>query len=251
MPLLCYNATRRAATRRNSPKQVMTAMTTDAFYPAQPDDATRLCRKCGAWKPANDGRKWHGRQCPDCRAAYQAAYYVANAEKLRAYSTAYYAANRDALLAAQRPRDAAYRAAHPDRMRAKEKRRYAAHREEMLAKAAAYYAANREELRDKKSAYNLSEAGKAASRRNSRKRRADKHNAVCVHGRGCHSRAAELMPRQCATPGCRKRRPAADHIIPLSKGGKDCRHNLQPLCKQCNSRKAARLVDAVTTGYLL
>ena len=179
-------------------------MTTAESYPN--DDAFRKCGKCGELRPTDDGRRWHRRQCPDCRAACQVAY---NAE---------------------------YRAANADKERARHK---------------AYRAANADKVRARYKAYCQTEAGKQSMRRRSRNRRAVKQNAVCAHGPNCFDNAARLMPRKCATPGCRRRRPEADHIIPLAEGGLHCRHNLQPLCKSCNSAKSARLVDAAATGYLL
>ena len=185
---------------------------TTAFYANDSD--FRKCSGCGELKPANDGRKWMRRQCPDCVVAYKAAYYAANRDKRRAY--------------------------------------LAANREAVRAQNAARYAANRVAVRAYQKAYRQSEAGKQATRRSDRKRRAVKRNAICVHGVGCFDAAAAMMPARCATPGCRRRKDIQpDHIQPLAQGGLDCRHNLQPLCGHCNRRKQARLVDAAATGYLL
>ena len=196
------------------------------------DGAFRKCSKCGELRPTDDGRRWNRGWCPDCRKAYNAAHY---------------AANRDKALA----RAKAAREANPDKVRAYQADYRAAHRTQNRAYSAAYYAVHRDKWRGYNVAYNATDAGKDAMRRAGRNYRARKAAAICVHGAGCFDDAARMMPARCATPGCRRRRPDADHIIPLAQGGLDCRHNLQPLCHSCNSRKRDRLVDAQATGYLL
>lgn len=38
-------------------------------------------------------------------------------------------------------------------------------------------------------------------------------------------------------------RIALDHVVPVSKGGENSLKNLQPLCKRCNSKKHAKIID--------
>lgn len=46
----------------------------------------------------------------------------------------------------------------------------------------------------------------------------------------------ERFDQKCVYCGLSKKL-TIDHIIPLSKGGKHCAENIQPLCHSCNSRK--------------
>ena len=76
-----------------------------------------------------------------------------------------------------------------------------------------------------------------------RKRRASKLNApgggftnaqfneLCTQAGGRCLACGEIHPL------------TADHIVPLSKGGRDAIDNIQPLCRTCNSSKGTKATD--------
>jgi 5-methylcytosine-specific restriction endonuclease McrA len=48
---------------------------------------------------------------------------------------------------------------------------------------------------------------------------------------------------QCLCCGRNDLKLTADHVIPLSRGGSNGIHNIQPLCQSCNGRKGTKTVD--------
>lgn len=48
---------------------------------------------------------------------------------------------------------------------------------------------------------------------------------------------------KCLACGRQNIKLTVDHVIPLSKGGKNSIDNIQPLCKSCNSQKGAKQTD--------
>lgn len=53
-------------------------------------------------------------------------------------------------------------------------------------------------------------------------------------------RAAEMRNRPCTY--CGKDGGTVDHVIPLSRGGKDHWTNMVPCCEPCNSEKSNKLL---------
>ena len=91
-------------------------------------EVSRLCPHCGtAFKPASGKQRYCGSKC------YQAAYKVANRDRIAKRHAVHRAANREKLT----KRSAAYNAAH---------------RDAIAKRRAAYYAANREKFAEAKRA---------------------------------------------------------------------------------------------------
>ena len=198
-----------------------------------PAAEVRKCSKCGEQREWDGGKGWHRRQCPECQLEYRRQRYAANAD-------------------AMRERSRQYRAANPDAVREGNRRYQAANRDALREYLRQYRAVNPDAFRGYYRRYRA--ANPEVRRKVARNRRARKANAVCPHGRGCFHQAIGFLPQRCAVPGCRKRKGLeADHIVPLSGGGLDCRDNLQLLCRHHNRSKgtAAQTAWAQRNGRLL
>ena len=187
------------------------------------------CVKCGAVDRYKDGK------CKACSVARNAAYYDANAEKIKATGFAYCVLNRDK----RRAYAATYRAANPEIVKAKIAEWYAANTEKMAAYFVAYRAANREKANARTAAWR--QANPAARRINEQNRRARKVAAGGVLSKGLSVKLFTSQKGKC--PCCKQ--PLGDdhhldHVMPLALGGTNTDDNMQLLRKRCNLQKQAK-----------
>jgi len=93
--------------------------------------------------------------------------------------------------------------------------------------------------------YRATEKGLQTGRQARRRSRARKAEAEGTHTFTEFLVLCEAAEGRCL--GCGKEVPLTeDHIMPLALGGSDDISNIQPLCKSCNSRKGAKIVDFQT-----
>lgn len=225
--------------------------------------------------------------------AQQAEYYIANAEKLKAKQNAYYASNREAAADYGRTRrelDAAYLSELRKANRTKNhsaiiagQRKWALlNKEKKSASDRAYYASNRHDVLSRVSAYRLKNAEKISLRRSAvylekrdyfleksrqwaksnpearlahgANRRARNRNSAGTHSPSDIASLMSLQKGRCAVCHCGIRiRRHVDHVIPLSRGGRNDKQNLQLLCPTCNMSKHAKdpISFMQSRGYLI
>jgi 5-methylcytosine-specific restriction endonuclease McrA len=184
-------------------------------YQGKPADALVECSGCRSQKTADQFYR-NERMCKPCRKARAAATYnpVYAAEHQRSYRAAHPTATRD------QGRRAYTR--NPERFRVNSRSYYREHREERQAKSRAWFKAHPLENRLYVQSYR--------SRRNGKVSRQDVRRML-----------ARFLGR-CAY--CGAAATTIDHVIPLSRGGRNTIGNLLPACGPCNwSKHDAYLVE--------
>lgn len=196
-------------------------------------DGMKWCYKCNEWKPLirfypdpryRDGYKG---ECKDCRNLIAKEWYKnhPNPERNREYGRRWRQNNLER--ARLRERERARR--NPDKVRAYQRRNYLNHRESHLRRNREWRQANLEKAR-------LSSQVRMAHYL------ARKHGAEGTFSVDEWRAIRDYYGNKCLA--CNEQRPLTiDHIVPLSKGGRNDTSNLQPLCNKCNSAKWNRTID--------
>lgn len=216
----------------------------------------KTCTKCKIEKPKSefnkdskraDGLQYH---CKACNAAYR----LANKERIRAYLAEYREVNKEAVRAGK----AEYRLRNRERINKKSAAYWMANKEKLNEYKAKYTEANREKIRKYRADYYASK--KDEFRKNgarhyaenketyiqyARDRRAIKRNAEGRHTAADITRIFEHQRGLCVNCHTKlfksgKQKFHVDHIIPLAKGGSNWPSNLQCLCPTCNLSKGAK-----------
>ena len=116
-----------------------------------------------------------------------------------------------------------------------------AHKKEKSEYNKKYTEEHREKKAEYDKEYNQTDKGRTAYRKSRQKRRAQKtenehedydFEAICA-------KYGDI----CVGCGCADQPLTVDHVIPISKGGADAAHNIQPLCQSCNSHKGTKTID--------
>ena len=112
-----------------------------------------------------------------------------------------------------------------------------AHPEEARAHARNWVKNHKQQSREALKRWRAANPFKAAAQSN--RRRARKQQAVGTYT----GEEFAALGSICLCCGCNDTPMTADHVIPLSKGGRNDIINIQPLCRPCNSSKGTKSTD--------
>ena len=166
------------------------------------------------------------------RRAYQAAYYDAHRDEVRAKRAAWYVAHRDELM----PKHAAYNASHREQHAAY----YVTHHEEMRVKDLVRNPLRRPAKRPYMAVYDVTHRDEKQERERIRKARQAGNGAFTVLPRDWR-RMLHRYRNACAYCG-RSGVLTREHVIPIARGGRHSIGNLLPACRGCNFGKNRKLL---------
>lgn len=212
---------------------------------------TKTCTACDTAKPAGEfykNRSHKNRsQCKGCCAAQTAEYRKRVSAERRELHREYRRQNRERI--SERKRE---RYAESGRSLQKEYRERNAER--IRARQREYRERNKEKIQERRRREWQEKRDAVSQRNRDYKRRDPVANRTREHRRRArkHANGGDFTPAEWAALcnhfgnvclSCGSGDITIDHVLPLSKGGRNDIANLQPLCKGCNVSKGQRHVD--------
>jgi 5-methylcytosine-specific restriction endonuclease McrA len=219
---------------------------------------SKRCTKCGEEKQVSEfylNRGYGDGYNPHCKSCWR-IYLDANREKRRLKQEEYNRTHREEYKE--------YREVNKERI-AKRKAEYVkANQDKIKSKSKIYREANKQKFAEylklpkrKETAKRWREKNQDKLKENVRRYRERHPGITGVHSQNHLARAAanggsftleewqalcELYGNRCLA--CGESKPlTVDHVIPRFKGGTNDISNLQPLCRNCNSRKGTKTTD--------
>lgn len=172
------------------------------------------CGRCGCWLALTNFPKdksvWDHLSCycRECLAKANRATYERRAEEIAA-------------------RTSKWRKAHPEKVVAYARKWQKAHPEKVATTLREWYKKHPEVVLDQS--------------RNRRARTAEAEGTFTVAE---FKALCEATGNRCLSPDMDHEGPLVpDHVVPLSRGGRNDISNIQPLCRSCNSTKGTRTID--------
>jgi 5-methylcytosine-specific restriction endonuclease McrA len=185
---------------------------------------TKTCNKClvtqsvdcfSKNKRYKDGLNYH---CKSCASIYFRKYYETNIDKLREDSRNYRAANLEIM---------------QEKLRSYQK----ANREKAKQYSRNYRAINAEKVKESQRRYAKAHPELSRIYRSNRRARQHANGVYEIYTK----ELMKLYKSSCIYCGS-KQEIQADHVIPISRGGRHSIGNLVPACRNCNARKHNKLI---------
>ena len=214
-----------------------------------------ICSKCKVEKEASefnkDSRAKSGLYscCKQCTAEYRKKnrekikarnkkYREKNSQSIKEYQAKYYQENKDNpdFREARATAEQRYRQRHSEALREKSKRHYSSNPEYYRQKNAQWYRNNFESAARRNKQWHIDNAERARNIANRRRARINHNGIFAISEKDLRA----IYSSPCFNCGANEN-IEADHIIPISKGGRHSIGNLMPLCKSCNCSKKAKL----------
>jgi 5-methylcytosine-specific restriction endonuclease McrA len=174
---------------------------------------------------------------PERKTAQVRVSEARNPERVRKTKKAWSDKNKETMRRSHRR----WAKANPEKARARGRRYYGKHTEQEKARAKAYRKGNPERTRDAMNAYRVANPERCrAIQRAACHRRRVKLLGSCSPGVNPAAWAALVEQFGGCCAYCGKPGTAVDHVVPISKGGRDEIANVLPACKSCNSSKGNR-----------